>query len=206
MCRKFFSLSDPVLDRITYILPELSHLYQSMIQASPIDRLFHAALRSDEEFIQTLQQVLKNDLRVSVRELSEKSGIAQSTLYKILNGKRSPTLSTLRMILNAVRSFSQPSGEAFIGLIAARYVLESIQERTTVIDGHQIRVREYPVYTFEDAIVAAVRAEREGAIAVVCAPIASSTIEQVVRIPVTTIMPKNSVQRAIEAAARKAWM
>jgi predicted transcriptional regulator len=28
----------------------------------------------------------------------------------------------------------------------------------------------------------------------------------VVRIPVTTIIPKDSVQRAIEAAARKAWL
>jgi predicted transcriptional regulator len=206
MYRNIFPVSASRMDRRTYILQELSHLYSSMIQANPLDRLFHAALQSDEEFIQTLQHVLKNDLRVSVRELSEKSGIAQSTLYKILNGKRSPTLSTLRMILNAVRAFSRPSEEAFIGLIAARYVLESIQERTAVIDGQQIRVREYPVHTFEDAIVAAVRAEREGAIAVVCAPIASSTIEQVVRIPVTTIIPKDSVQRAIEAAARKAWL
>lgn len=177
-----------------------------MIQADPIDRLLKAALISDEEFTTTLNHILKTDLRISVRELSERSGIAQSTLYKILTGKRSPTLPTLRAIANAVRSFSQPSGEAFIGLIAARYVLESIQERTVTIDGQQIRVREYPVHTFEDTLVAAVRAEREGALAVVCAPIASSTIEHLVRIPVTTIIPKNSVQRAIETAARKVWM
>jgi predicted transcriptional regulator len=177
-----------------------------MIQADPIDRLLKAALISDDEFTETLNRILKTDLRISVRELSERSGIAQSTLYKILTGKRSPTLPTLRAIANAVRSFSQPSGEAFIGLIAARYVLESIQERTVTIDGQQIRVREYPVHTFEDTLIAAVRAEREGALAIVCAPIASSTIEHLVRIPVTTIIPKNSVQRAIETAARKAWM
>ena len=41
-----------------------------------------------------------------------------------------------------------------------------------------MRVREYPVHTMEDAIVAAVRAEREGAIAIVCAPIVSSIIGQ----------------------------
>jgi predicted transcriptional regulator len=58
----------------------------------------------------------------------------------------------------------------------------------------------------EDAIVAAVRAEREGAVAIVCAPILSSVIEQLVRIPVATIIPRESVQRAIELAARKAWI
>jgi predicted transcriptional regulator len=95
--------------------------------------------------------------------------------------------------------------EEFIGLIAARPVLESVQERTADIDGHRMTVREYPVHTIEDAIIAAVRAEREGAIAIVCAPIVSSIIEQLVHIPVATIIPRGSVQRAIELAARKAW-
>ena len=57
-----------------------------------------------------------------------------------------------------------------------------------------------------EQIVAAVRAEREGAVAVVCAPIVSSVIEQLVHIPVATIIPRESVQRAIELAARKAWL
>jgi predicted transcriptional regulator len=51
-----------------------------------------------------------------------------------------------------------------------------------------------------------VRAEREGAIAIVCAPIVSSIIEQLVHVPVATIIPRESVQRAIELAARKAWI
>jgi predicted transcriptional regulator len=55
----------------------------------------------------------------------------------------------------------------------------------------------------EEAIVAAVRAEREGARAVVCAPIVSTTVEKILRIPVATIMPKNSLLDAIETAARK---
>ncbi|MFA6225938.1 MAG: hypothetical protein WC620_07155 [Methanoregula sp.] len=76
----------------------------------------------------------------------------------------------------------------------------------TDIEGHRMRVREYPVHTMEDAIVAAVRAERESAIAIVCAPIVSSVIEQIVRVPVATIIPKESVQAAIELAAKKAWV
>ncbi len=67
-------------------------------------------------------------------------------------------------------------------------------------------MREYPVHTFEDAIVAAVRAEREGAVALVCAPIAGSTIEQLVQIPVATIVPRESVTRAVDLVTRKAWL
>jgi predicted transcriptional regulator len=177
-----------------------------MVQVDPIDRVMRAALISDEEFVTTLNDLLKHDLRISVRELSEKSGIAQSSLYKILHGKRSPNLSTLRAIIHALRKLYHVGDEAFIGLIAARSVLESVEERVTDIDGHRMRVREYPVHTMEDAIVAAVRAEREGAIAIVCAPIVSSVIEQIVRVPVATIIPKESVQAAIELAAKKAWI
>lgn len=177
-----------------------------MVQTDPVDRLMRAALISDEEFVTTLNDLLRHDLRISIRELSEKSGIAQSSLYKIMHGKRSPNLSTLRAIVRALRQLYHVGDEAFIGLIAARSVLESVEERVTDIDGHRMRVREYPVHTMEDAIVAAVRAEREGAIAIVCAPIVSSVIEQLVRVPVATIIPRESVQAAIELAAKKAWI
>jgi len=177
-----------------------------MGQTDPIDRIIRAALISDEDFVSTLNEILRRDLRISVRELSEKSGIAQSSLYKILHGRRSPNLSTLREIIRALRILYHVGEEEFIGLIAARQVLESVEERVADIDGHRRRVREYPVHTIEDAIVAAVRAEKEGAIAIVCAPIVSSVIEQLVHVPVATIIPRESVQRAIELAARKAWL
>ncbi len=177
-----------------------------MAQLDPIDRLTRAALDSDEEFVTTLNDLLRHDLRISIRELSEKSGIAQSSLYKIMHGKRSPNLSTVRAIIRALRLlYRSPEGE-FIGLIVARSVLDIIEEKTAEVDARRVRVREYPVHTMDDAIVAAVRAEREGAVAIVCAPILSSIVEQLVRIPVATIIPRESVQRAIELAARKAWI
>jgi len=175
-----------------------------MPQTDPVGRLLRAALTSDEEFVATLNTILKNDLRISVRDLSESSGISVSSLYKLLHGRRSPNLSTLRAIVRALRRFYHVGDEKFVGLIAARPVLESVEERVAVIEGRRMRVREYPVHTMEDAIVSAVRAEREGAIAIVCAPIVSSIIEQLVEVPVTTIIPRESVQRAIELAARKA--
>jgi predicted transcriptional regulator len=177
-----------------------------MVQADPIDRLMRAALASDEEFVQALDDLLRRDLRISIRELSEASGIAQSSLYKILHGRRSPNLSTLRAIIRAMRKFYRAGEGEFIGLIVARSVLDTIEERTMDVENRRVKVREYPVHTMEDAIVAGVRAEREGAVAIVCAPIVSSIIEQLVHIPVATIIPRESVQRAIELAARKAWL
>ena len=177
-----------------------------MVQSDPIDRLMRAALISDEEFVLTLDEILRRDLRISIRELSEASGIAQSSLYKILHGRRSPNLSTLRGIMKAIRRFYRTGEGEFIGLIVARPVLETIEERTAEVDSRRVTLREYPVHTWEDAIVAAVRAEREGAVAIVCAPIVSSVIEQLVHIPVAPIIPRESVQRAIELAARKAWL
>ncbi|PKG31110.1 helix-turn-helix domain-containing protein, partial [Methanoregula sp.] len=177
-----------------------------MAHSDPIDRLMRGALASDEEFVLVLNDLLRRDLRISIRELSEASGIAQSSLYKILHGKRSPNLTTLRAIIKAMRQFYRAGEGEFIGLIVARPVLETIEERTTEVDARKVTVREYPVHTMEDAIVAAVRAEREGAVAIVCAPIVSSVIEQLVHIPVATIIPKESVQRAVELAARKAWL
>ncbi len=105
--------------------------------------------------------------------------------------------------MNAVREIEGLSKEKFIAVIAARPVLDRISERETVIDNRRVVVREYSAMNMEDAIVAAVRAERDGAQALVCAPIVSYTIEKIVRIPVATIMPGNSVALAIENASRK---
>ncbi len=175
------------------------------MQLDPVDRLLRAALISDQEFVTTLRGIMRSELRINVRTLSESSGIAQSSLYKILDGKRSPNLTTLRRICQAIRFFSPTEKGRFIGVIAARPVLEGIVERMTEVDGHAIRVREYPVQTVEDAIVAGVRAEREGAIGIVCAPIVSGPIEQLVSVPVATIVPRESMVLAIERAARKGW-
>lgn len=176
------------------------------MQRDPVDRLVNAALISDDEFVHALREVMQRDLRISVRELADKSGVAPSSLYKMLHGKRSPNLTTLRAIVQAMRRITLSSEGEFIGLIAARPVLDVILERNAEVDGRKVRIREYPVHTMEEAIVAAVRAEREGAVAIVCAPIVSSVIEQLVKVPVATIIPRESVQRAIELAARKAWL
>ena len=161
-----------------------------------------AAMESDEKFSETLHSILE-DLGWSAKELSKKAGVSSSTIYKIMNEERSPSLEVLRRILRAVREAEGLRSGSFIALIVTRRVLDEVIERSVQIEKETVRVREYPASTVEDAIVSAIRAERDGAVAVVCAPIVSPTIEKILDIPIATIVPKDSVTEAIKLAAKK---
>lgn len=165
-------------------------------------RLVSAALESDEEFATTLSEVLEK-LGMTVQELAKRSGVSPSTLYKIINEGRSPSLDVLRKVYSAIRRAEGFRAGNFIALIVTRRVLDEVVERSVKIGDDTVKVREYPASTVEDAIVSAIRAERDGAVAVVCAPIVSPTIEKILDIPIATIVPKDSVTEAIKIAARK---
>jgi predicted transcriptional regulator len=157
------------------------------------DRVMRAAFESDERMREALKEVFA-DLGLSAREFSKASEIPQSTLYKILSGHREPNITTLRQIVKTIKQ---------LAIIAARPVLDKISEKKMRIGDKMLTLREYSATTIEEAIIAAVRAERDGASALVCAPIVSPTVEKLLSIPVATIIPKDSVIRAIEVAARK---
>lgn len=161
-----------------------------------------AAMESDTKFRQVLHEVLEN-LGWTIKDLSVKAGVSPSTLYKMTNEDRSPSLDVLRKILGAVRKAEGLRSGNFIALIVTRRVLDEVVERSVQIGDESVRVREYPAATVEDAIVSAIRAERDGAVAVVCAPIVSPTIEKILDIPIATIVPKDSVTEAIKLAAKK---
>jgi predicted transcriptional regulator len=165
------------------------------------ERVMRAAFHSDESLRETLRDVL-DELDLSAREFSRASGIPQSTLYKILSGHREPNITTLRQIVKTIKEMEGPEGN-FIAIIAARPVLDKISEKKMRIGERLLTLREYSATNIEEAIIAAVRAERDGASALVCAPIVSPTVEKLLSIPVATIIPKDSVLRAIEVAARK---
>lgn len=168
---------------------------------SNADRVMRSAFQSDENLRETLKDVL-SDLGLSAREFSKSSEIPQSTLYKILSGHREPNITTLRQIVKTIKQL-EGSERNFIAVIAARPVLDKIVEKKTKIGDQMLTLREYSATTIEEAIIAAVRAERDGASALVCAPIVSPTVEKLLSIPVATIIPGDSVIRAIEVAARK---
>ena len=165
-------------------------------------KILRAAATSDEAFSKALRQTL-SDLDMTLKEFAKAAGISPSTLYKMVGGERSPSLEVLRRILRTVGELEGGKRGEFIAVIAARHVLDEVVERSMKIEGRQLLTREYPATTLEDAIVASVRAERDGARAIVCAPIVSTTIERIVDIPIATIMPRDSVTEAIRLAARK---
>ena len=166
------------------------------------NRLIRASMESDAAFRTALGEVL-DSLGMTVQDLSRKSGISPSTLYKIANEDRTPSLDILRRLVRSIKEVEGLKAGNFIALIVTRQVLDEVVERTIKIGDETVRIREYPASTVEDAIVAAIRAERDGAIAVVCAPIVSPTIEKILNIPIATIVPKDSVTEAIKLAARK---
>lgn len=171
----------------------------------PAYRIIRAALDSDEALRETLEAVIRDDLGMTAAEFALASNISPSTLYKVLSGDREPGLKTLRRIISAVQRMQGGGRGEFIAVIAARPVLDKIEERRLRIDGELVTIREYPANSVEEAIIAAVRSERDGATALVCAPIVSSTVEKVLSIPVATIMPRESVAEAIRIAARKRY-
>ncbi len=159
----------------------------------------------DKELPIILTKAIKQRLGMSIGEFSEKSGIPASTLYKILSGERDPNLRTFRRILTTVREIERghTKQKKFIAVIGARGVLDGIEKDEINVNNETIVIKEYAVTTIEEAIIAAIQAERDGAAALVCAPIVSPTVEKIVTIPVATIRPTSSVTRAIELAAKK---
>ncbi|MCS7119428.1 MAG: helix-turn-helix domain-containing protein [Archaeoglobaceae archaeon] len=161
-----------------------------------------ASLVLDENFGKRLETVIKKELQMDIRDFAKEARISESTIYKLISGKREPNLKTLRQIARIIeRRFSRD--EEFIAVVASRSVLNMLLSYSIEIDEKKIAVREYSANSFEDAIISAVKAEREGARAIVCAPILSPTLEKIVSIPIVTIIPKEDLMNAIRLAAQK---
>lgn len=173
-------------------------LWEDVVQSS---------LKSDEEFRRTLKRALE-DAHIDTKEFSRLSGISESSLYKILSGERAnPRLSTYRRIIKALKSLEGvEEGESFIAVIAARPTLDAIETRYVQIQGRQIRLKDYAATSIEEVIVAAVRAQQEGAKAIVCAPIVSTTVERIVKVPVSAcpvVQCRQPILKAAKSAAQK---
>jgi predicted transcriptional regulator len=161
-------------------------------------------LREEGGFQKALKVILDDELGMSVNVFCRSTGISQSTMYKILEEKREPNLRTVRMIIKAVRNLSESSTDDFIAVIASHQVLQTMETKIDV-SGRPVLLKEYPVATVEDAIIAAVRAERDGALAVVCTPIVTPTIERILTIPVSPVIPSASIMRAVERVKKDLW-
>ena len=144
-------------------------------------------------------------LGLTIGEFSKNSGIPLSTLNKILEEKRDLRLSTFRQIVKTVSrieggGFSEP----FVAVIAARTTLDEIKTRVIHTGKIKIPIREYSAITIEDVLKAAVKAEKEGATVIVCAPIVSELVKDFVTIPIVTMhICEEDLMEAIKTAAQK---
>ncbi|MCL2031686.1 MAG: transcriptional regulator [Methanomassiliicoccaceae archaeon] len=162
-----------------------------------VEDLISSMLREEGGFQKAFRNMLYDELDMSLSEFCSISGISQSTMYKLLEEKREPNLRTVRDIIRALTMISRSDIDKFVAVIASSTFMESLP-KTMVVDGRTIFIREYPISTVEDAIIAAVRAERDGALAIVCAPIIALTVKKILRIPVSPVMPLGSVLKALD--------
>ena len=163
-----------------------------------VSDLISGMLREDGGFQKAFRSILDDELGMSLNEFCQLSGISQSTMYKILEDKREPNLRTVRQVIKALKILMEADYSHFIAVIASTTVVENLPRTIEMEGGVVINVREYPVSTVEDAIIAALRAERDGALGVVCAPIVAPTIEKILAIPVSRVIPTSSVMLAID--------
>ena len=163
-----------------------------------VSDLISGMLREDGGFQKAFRSILDDELGMSLNEFCQLSGISQSTMYKILEDKREPNLRTVRQVIKALKILMEADDSHFIAVIASTTVVENLPRTIEMEGGVVINVREHPASTVEDAIIAAVRAERDGALGVVCAPIVAPTIEKILAIPVSRVIPTSSVMLAID--------
>jgi predicted transcriptional regulator len=152
-----------------------------------------------QDFKEALEEALDRK-QMSLKELADLAGIPVATIYKITSGERDPRLSTVRAIVQAIEPFDQDA----IAIIAAKFLLDEIGNQTIALDGKKYRIKGYPAHTMEDCIIAAVKAEKEGAAGIICAPILAALIERIVDIPVVILKPDiASYEEAIKSLTRQ---
>ncbi len=153
----------------------------------------------ETEFSEALQDELARQ-DMTARELADRAGIPPATIYKLTSGKTDPRLSTVRKIVNTL----EPREKSFIAVIAARFLLDELDNRDIMVDGRKYRIRGYSADSLDECIIAAVRAEKEGALGIICAPILAPIVERIVDCPVAIIKPhQKTLMEAIETVAKR---
>lgn len=176
-----------------------------MVGTPKWEEVLNAALESDEKFRDALKKALK-ELHLDIKEFRKLSGVSESSLYKILSGYRpNPRLSTLRDILRGLKKVEGPrEEEPFIALIASRSSLDSLTTAHVTAGGLRVKIKGYGASSIEDAILAALSAEREGARAIVCGPVVGTILEKLVKIPISSCPVSLCNQPLLEAAKNAA--
>ena len=144
-----------------------------------------ASVESPEELVIAIKAFLA-ERSLSAKIFCEMSGMPANTFYKIFSGTREDfMLSSLRRLIQSMRSIDESGREEIIGVITARGALDTLRRVVRIEEREKpIFIREYPAMTIEEEIIQGIRAERERMKGIICGPIAANTLEKVVRIPV----------------------
>ncbi|MDC7950611.1 helix-turn-helix domain-containing protein [Methanomassiliicoccaceae archaeon COG_1] len=154
-------------------------------------------LREEGGFQKAFRNILDEELHMSLNEFCRMSGISQSTVYKILEERREPNLRTVRDIVKALNQIYRRDAEKFLAVIASPTFMEGLPKQLDTVSNGVVSIREYTVSTVEDAILAAVRAERDGALGIICAPIVANTVEKITTVQVYSVFPFESVMNIL---------
>jgi predicted transcriptional regulator len=153
----------------------------------------------ETDFATALEEELQRQ-DMSIKEVADRAGIPVATLYKLTSGKADPRLSTVRRIVAVL----EPREKSFICVIAARFLLDDLDKCEVAVGAEKYRVRGYSANSIEECIIAAVRADKEGALGIICAPILAPIVEKIVDCPVAIIKPKKrTLIEAIETIAKR---
>ena len=179
-------------------IPFQHQTWISLRGCCPNEELMFAARVFETDFRTALEEEL--DRRgMSIKELAGLVGISPTTLYKITSGDRDPRFSLVRAIADAF----DPKKKDFVAIIAAKFLLDELRSVKYIINDTTYRIHGYSANTMEEVIIAAVRAEKDGAVGIICAPILTTLVERIVDIPVAIIKPNpDSYRVAFESLIR----
>ncbi|RLM83643.1 helix-turn-helix domain-containing protein [Halobellus sp. Atlit-38R] len=134
------------------------------------------------EFDERLSEALQQQ-NLTIEEFAERYDISESTLYKITSGRHTNFgVETLQKIIHGIQEeegYTQPT----IGLITTRGACDRAPNHIE-IDDVKYRIKPLPSQSIEEEIIRGVRAEKDGVDGLLCGPIAATTLEQVVDVPV----------------------
>ncbi len=155
-------------------------------------------LSSNEEYISAVRKLLA-ERKHTMLDLSRASDIPESTLYKIMADPRKDfRISTFRALMNGVlklEDYVDDRDRNIIAVISSREALDNLGKNVE-LHGRIFTIKEYPATSIEEEIIQGVRAEREGALGILCGPVAATTISKVVRIPVVALRFVNTTLHA----------
>jgi len=168
-----------------------------------VHKLMRAMMDDADAFPATLRAVLKEDLKVSVVEFAEASGIPQPTIYKLLSGEHEPNLRTVRLCVRAIVALEGGRANGFVAVVAPPSTLSRL-DRDRIAKETGTPVKEYSAPTVEDAIVAGVWAEREGAFAIAAGALEAPFLRRAVTVDVHSPDPHEGLDAAVRRAAEGA--